>query len=51
MTKPITGVAMMQLWEQGKWKLVDPVSKFIPEFANLKVKGAERRARARRPRR
>jgi CubicO group peptidase (beta-lactamase class C family) len=40
MTKPITGVAMMQLWEQGKWKLSDPVSKFIPEFANLKVKGA-----------
>lgn len=38
MTKPITGVAMMQLWEQGKWKLSDPVSKFIPEFANLKVK-------------
>ena len=39
MTKPITGVAMMQLWEQGKWKLSDPVSKFIPEFANLPVKG------------
>jgi CubicO group peptidase (beta-lactamase class C family) len=39
MTKPIAGVAMMQLWEQGKWKLSDPVSKFIPEFANLKVKG------------
>ncbi|MDP3495327.1 MAG: serine hydrolase domain-containing protein [Hyphomonadaceae bacterium] len=40
MTKPITGVAMMQLWEQGKWKLSDPVSKFIPEFANLQVKKA-----------
>jgi CubicO group peptidase (beta-lactamase class C family) len=39
MTKPIAGVAMMQLWEQGKWKLSDPVSKYIPEFANLKVKG------------
>lgn len=39
MTKPIAGVAMMQLWEQGKWKLDDPVSKFIPEFAGLKVKG------------
>lgn len=38
MTKPVTGVAMMQLYEQGKWKLDDPVSKFIPEFANLKVK-------------
>lgn len=41
MTKPITGVAMMQLWEQGRWKLSDPVSKFIPEFANLKVKGSD----------
>jgi len=40
MTKPMTGVAMMQLWEQGKWKLSDPVSKFIPEFANLQVKKA-----------
>lgn len=39
MTKPITGAAMMQLWEQGKWKLSDPVSKFIPEFKGLKVKG------------
>jgi CubicO group peptidase (beta-lactamase class C family) len=38
MTKPICGVAMMQLWEQGKWKLDDPVSKHIPEFAGLKVK-------------
>ena len=38
MTKPIAGLAMMQLWEQGKWKLSDPVSKFIPEFANLQVK-------------
>ncbi|RYH11072.1 MAG: hypothetical protein EON57_04255, partial [Alphaproteobacteria bacterium] len=37
MTKPVTGVAMMQLWEQGKWKPEDPVTKFLPEFANLKV--------------
>ncbi len=37
MTKPITGVAMMQLWEQGKWKPEDPVTKFLPELANLKV--------------
>jgi CubicO group peptidase (beta-lactamase class C family) len=40
MTKPITGVAMMQLYEQGKWKLDDPVAKYIPEFANLQVKRA-----------
>ena len=37
MTKPITGVAMMMLWEQGKWSLDDPVAKHIPEFAGLKV--------------
>lgn len=37
MTKPITGVAMMILLEQGKWQLNDPVSKHIPEFADLKV--------------
>ena len=40
MTKPITGVAMMQLYEQGKWKLDDPVAKYIPEFAALQVKKA-----------
>jgi len=37
MTKPIVGVAMMMLWEQGKWSLDDPVAKHIPEFAGLKV--------------
>lgn len=36
-TKPITGVAMMILYEQGLWKLDDPVSKFVPEFANLRI--------------
>jgi CubicO group peptidase (beta-lactamase class C family) len=41
MTKPITGVAMMILFEEGKWQLNDPVSKFIPEFANLKVFATE----------
>jgi CubicO group peptidase (beta-lactamase class C family) len=38
MLKPITAAAMMILWEQGKWALEDPVSKFIPEFEGLKVK-------------
>jgi CubicO group peptidase (beta-lactamase class C family) len=37
MTKPIVGVGMMMLWEQGKWALDDPVAKHIPEFAGLKV--------------
>jgi CubicO group peptidase (beta-lactamase class C family) len=38
MTKPITGAAMMMLWEEGKWALEDPVAKHIPEFAGLKVR-------------
>jgi CubicO group peptidase (beta-lactamase class C family) len=37
MTKPITGVAMMMLWEEGKWSLDDPVARYIPEFKDLKV--------------
>ena len=37
MTKPVTGVAMMILYEQGKWLPSDPIAKFIPEFRNLKV--------------
>src|SRR5262249_46129368 len=37
MTKPVTGVAMMILYEQGKWSPGDPIAKYIPEFANLKV--------------
>ena len=37
MTKPITGVAMMMLYEEGKWTLDDPVSKFIPAFDHLTV--------------
>ena len=37
MTKPITGVAMMMLYEEGKWRLNDPVERYIPEFADLKV--------------
>jgi CubicO group peptidase (beta-lactamase class C family) len=37
MTKPVTGVAMMILFEEGKWRLDDPVTRYIPEFKALKV--------------
>ena len=37
MTKPITSVALMMLWEEGHFQLRDPVSKFIPAFADVKV--------------
>jgi len=41
MSKPITGVAMMMLFEEGKWQLNDPVAKYIPEFSGLKVYGSD----------
>jgi CubicO group peptidase (beta-lactamase class C family) len=41
MTKPVTGAAMMMLYDEGKWKPSDPIAKFIPEFANLKVYAGE----------
>ena len=37
MTKPITGVAFMSLFEKGKFKLDDPLTKYAPEFAKLRV--------------
>ena len=37
MTKPVTGVALMSLYEEGKFRLSDPISRYIPEFKDLKV--------------
>jgi len=37
MTKPITSMALMMLWEEGKFQLHDPVEKFLPEFKDQKV--------------
>jgi CubicO group peptidase (beta-lactamase class C family) len=37
MTKPVTGVAMMILFEEGKWLPNDAIAQYIPEFAHLKV--------------
>jgi len=37
MTKPVTAIAMMQLYEQGKFLLSDPVHKYIPFWRNLRV--------------
>jgi CubicO group peptidase (beta-lactamase class C family) len=37
MTKPVTSIAFMQLLEQGKVALSEPVAKYIPEFADLGV--------------
>lgn len=37
MTKPITSVALMQLYEQGRFQLSDPLSRYIPEWRDLSV--------------
>jgi CubicO group peptidase (beta-lactamase class C family) len=37
MSKPVTGVAILMLLEEGKLRLTDPVSKFIPELKGMKV--------------
>ena len=37
MSKPVTGVAILMLMEEGKLRLADPVSRFIPEFKSTKV--------------
>jgi CubicO group peptidase (beta-lactamase class C family) len=42
MTKPVAGVAMMMLYDEGKWRPSDPIAKHIPAFANLKVYAGEK---------
>jgi CubicO group peptidase (beta-lactamase class C family) len=37
MTKPVTGVAVLMLQDEGKLSVADPVAKYLPEFANLKT--------------
>jgi CubicO group peptidase (beta-lactamase class C family) len=37
MTKPVTGVALMQLWEAGQFHLDDPLAKYLPEYADMRV--------------
>ena len=37
MTKPVTGVAVMILFEEGRFLLTDPVARYLPEFENLRV--------------
>jgi len=37
MTRPITSLAVMMLWEEGKFRLDDPITKFLPEFDSQRV--------------
>jgi CubicO group peptidase (beta-lactamase class C family) len=41
MTKPIVGVAMMMMYDEGRWRPEDLVEKHIPEFKDLKVKSSD----------
>ncbi len=54
MTKPITGVALMSLYERAMFQLSDPVTRFIPQWRDLKVReraadGSERLVEPARP--
>jgi len=37
MTKPVTSVALLMLYEEGKFQLTDPLARYLPEMANLKL--------------
>ncbi|MFC1735862.1 serine hydrolase [Candidatus Hydrogenedentota bacterium] len=37
LTKAVGSAALMTLWDEGKFSLDDPVSRFLPDFANLKL--------------
>ncbi len=41
MTKPIVSTALMMLYEEGRFRLIDPVARYIPAFADVKVLGAD----------
>ena len=51
MTKPITSVALMMLWEEGRFQLTDPVHRFIPSWRDQRVwqEGASEEMVTRRP--
>jgi CubicO group peptidase (beta-lactamase class C family) len=53
MTKPIVSTALMMLWEEGYFLLDDPISKYLPEYANMQVlddsEGGTKRVPAERP--
>ena len=37
MTRPITSLAAMILWEEGEFKLDDPIKRYLPEFEKQRV--------------
>ncbi len=47
MTKPVTGVAGLLLWEEGRLGLADPVERFLPQLGNRRVAVLNERVRRR----
>ena len=47
MTKPIASVALMTLYEEGRFQLRDPIAKYLPEFAEMQVASPRSTGRAR----
>jgi CubicO group peptidase (beta-lactamase class C family) len=45
MTKPLTAVGMLLLYEEGRWSLDDPVSKYLPEFRDFASQPGSRASR------
>jgi CubicO group peptidase (beta-lactamase class C family) len=45
MTKPLTSVAIMMLYEQGLFQLDDPISRFLPSFSNMRVASGGQRGK------
>ena len=45
MTKPLTSVAIMMLYEQGHFQLDDPISRFLPSFTNMRVAAGGQRGK------
>jgi CubicO group peptidase (beta-lactamase class C family) len=49
MTKPITSTALLMLFEEGRFQLTDPLSKYFPAFADAKVQNGETLEKLKRP--
>jgi len=49
MTKPIVAVTAMSMWEEGKFKLDDPISEHLPEWKEMKVREGDKEVPAKRP--
>ena len=45
MTKPLTSLALLMLYEEGRFQLDDPLARFLPEFAEMRVATGGNRAR------